>query len=64
VLTLGRICLEKGFHHALDAAALAHTTIPFAGQVFPYEDHERYFAKEMRPRLGRWAVSSAVSLTK
>ncbi|MFL5267991.1 MAG: glycosyltransferase [Stellaceae bacterium] len=55
VLTLGRICPEKGFHHALDAAALAHTTIVIAGQVFPYEDHERYFAKEIRPRLGPMA---------
>jgi glycosyltransferase involved in cell wall biosynthesis len=51
-LALGRICPEKGFHHALDAAALAHTPLLIAGHVFPYEDHERYFAEKIRPRLG------------
>lgn len=51
-LALGRICPEKGFHHALDAAALARTPLVIAGQIFPYEDHERYFAEEIRPRLG------------
>lgn len=29
--------------------------IPIAGQMFPYEDHERYFAKVMQPRLGPMA---------
>jgi glycosyltransferase involved in cell wall biosynthesis len=51
-LALGRICPEKGFHHALDAAALAQVPLVIAGQVFPYEAHERYFAAEIRPRLG------------
>jgi glycosyltransferase involved in cell wall biosynthesis len=51
-LGLGRICPEKGFHHALDAAALAQTPLLIAGQVFPYPDHERYFAEQIQPRLG------------
>jgi glycosyltransferase involved in cell wall biosynthesis len=51
-LALGRICPEKGFHHALDAAALARTPLSIAGQVFPYPDHERYFAEKIQPRLG------------
>jgi glycosyltransferase involved in cell wall biosynthesis len=51
-LALGRICPEKGFHHALDAAARARVPLVIAGQVFPYGDHERYFAEEIRPRLG------------
>lgn len=55
VLALGRICPEKGYHHALDAAALARAPILIAGQVFPYEDHERYFAEEILPRLGPMA---------
>lgn len=51
-LALGRICPEKGFHHALDAAALARMPLLLAGRVFPYEDHQRYFAEEIQPRLG------------
>src|SRR4051812_18398887 len=51
-LALGRICPEKGFHLALDAARLAGTPLLIAGQVFPYEAHKHYFAQEIRPRLG------------
>lgn len=51
-LALGRICPEKGFHHALDAAALARVPLLIAGRVFPYPDHEEYFAEKIRPRLG------------
>lgn len=52
VLALGRICPEKGFHLALDAARLAGAPLLIAGRVFPYEAHERHFADEIRPRLG------------
>jgi glycosyltransferase involved in cell wall biosynthesis len=52
-LTLGRICPEKGFHLALDAARRAGTPLLIAGRVFPYEAHQRYFSEEIRPRLGR-----------
>lgn len=52
VLAVGRICPEKGFHHALDAAALAGAPLLLGGYVFPYEDHERYFSEEIEPRLG------------
>jgi glycosyltransferase involved in cell wall biosynthesis len=51
-VALGRICPEKGFHHALDAAALAGVPLALAGEVFRYEAHERYFEQEIRPRLG------------
>lgn len=51
-LAMGRICPEKGFHHALDAAALAGTPLLIAGHVFPYPDHQRYFAEMIEPRLG------------
>jgi glycosyltransferase involved in cell wall biosynthesis len=51
-LALGRICPEKGFHDALDAAAIAQTPLLIAGQVFPYKAHERYFTREIQPRLG------------
>ena len=51
-LALGRICPEKGFHLALDAAALAGVPLLIAGQVFPYPYHQRYFDEQIRPRLG------------
>ena len=51
-LTLGRVCPEKGFHHALDAVRLAGLPLLIGGKVFPYEAHERYFAEEIQPRLG------------
>ena len=50
-LALGRICPEKGFHHALDAARQAGVTLLLAGQVYPYAAHEAYFDAEIRPRL-------------
>ena len=51
-LALGRICPEKGFHHALDAAARARVPLLLGGQVFPYLEHQAYFRAEVRPRLG------------
>lgn len=51
VLCLGRICPEKGFHLALDAARAADVPLVLAGRVFPYPDHERYFREEIAPRL-------------
>lgn len=51
VLALGRICPEKGFHLALDAAARAGVPMLLGGKVFPYPEHERYYAREIAPRL-------------
>jgi len=50
-LALGRICPEKGFHLALDAAAEAQKPLILAGQIFPYREHEAYFAREIMPRV-------------
>jgi glycosyltransferase involved in cell wall biosynthesis len=50
-VALGRICPEKGFHVALDAARRAGVPLLLAGQTFPYEAHETYFAREIAPRL-------------
>ncbi|WP_426955076.1 glycosyltransferase [Muricoccus radiodurans] len=52
-LTLGRICEEKGQHHALDAAHAAGATLLVGGEVFPYEAHQRFFNEAIRPRLDR-----------
>ncbi len=53
LVTLGRVCPEKGFHHALAAARSAGASLLIAGQVFGYEAHERYFRDEVLPRLDR-----------
>jgi glycosyltransferase involved in cell wall biosynthesis len=56
-LVFGRVCPEKGFHHAIDACKLAGVPLVAAGTVFPWPEHRRYFAQEIRPRLDaqrRW----------
>jgi glycosyltransferase involved in cell wall biosynthesis len=50
-LALGRICPEKGFHFALEAARLAKTDLLLAGEIFPYPDHLEYFDRQIKPRL-------------
>ena len=50
-LTFGRICPEKGYHIALDAGRRAGIPVLLAGEVFRYEEHERYFQDEIVPRL-------------
>ena len=52
-LSMGRICPEKGFHLALDAARRADVPFLLAGSVFPYPAHKSYFAREIAPRLDR-----------
>jgi glycosyltransferase involved in cell wall biosynthesis len=51
VLALGRICPEKAFHVALDAAKRADVDFVLAGEVAPYADHKRYFRTRIAPRL-------------
>jgi glycosyltransferase involved in cell wall biosynthesis len=50
-LSLGRICYEKGFHLAIDAARRAGIPFLLAGECFRYPAHERYFQEEIIPRL-------------
>jgi glycosyltransferase involved in cell wall biosynthesis len=50
-LALGRICPEKGFALAIDAATEAGVPIITAGEVFPYRAHQEYFRNELQPRL-------------
>lgn len=51
VLALGRICPEKGLHHALEAARIAGVAMLLGGEVFKYEAHEEYYRNEIVPRL-------------
>jgi glycosyltransferase involved in cell wall biosynthesis len=53
VLWLGRICEEKGTHVALDVAHEAGQRIIVAGQVYPFIYHQKYFAREIIPRIKR-----------
>jgi glycosyltransferase involved in cell wall biosynthesis len=50
-LCLGRICPEKGFHLALEAARRADVPLLLAGEVHPYPAHQRYFAQHIAPLL-------------
>jgi len=51
VVAVGRICPEKGFHLALEAAHRADLDLCLAGELFPYDEHRRHFDEEIRPRL-------------
>ena len=52
-LAMGRICEEKGFHLAIDAAVAADMPLLIAGRVYPYEAHRRYFDAAIAPRLSK-----------
>jgi glycosyltransferase involved in cell wall biosynthesis len=52
VVALGRICPEKGFDIALDAASAAKVPLRLAGEVFGYAAHLQYFRESIQPRLG------------
>jgi glycosyltransferase involved in cell wall biosynthesis len=52
-LVMGRVCPEKGFHLAMDAAAQAGVRLIIAGKVFDYPEHREYFETQIRPRLSQ-----------
>ncbi len=51
-LLLARICPEKNLHAGLHAGRAAGVRVLLAGETFPYEEHLRYFAEQIEPRLG------------
>lgn len=51
VLAMGRICPEKGFHLALDAAKAANAALRLAGCISDFPEHKAYFESEIKPRL-------------
>jgi glycosyltransferase involved in cell wall biosynthesis len=53
LLWLGRVCEEKGPHHALDLAHAAGERIIVAGAVYPFLYHQKFHAREVLPRLRR-----------
>jgi glycosyltransferase involved in cell wall biosynthesis len=50
-LAMGRLCPEKAFHRALDAAASANIPLVLAGELYAYPEHIEHFEREIRPRL-------------
>lgn len=48
---LGRVCPEKGFDLAIEAAREADVPLLMAGRVFPYAAHEAYYARAIAPAL-------------
>lgn len=51
-LALGRICPEKGYALALEAAAVAQVSLLIAGHTYPYPEHLRYLHEQIEPKLG------------
>ena len=50
-LFLGRICWEKGVTVAIEAAKMANIPLLVAGEVAPYQAHQDFFNRQMRPTL-------------
>lgn len=50
-LAMGRLCPEKGFDDALEAARRADASLLLAGHAYAYPEHRQYVAREIRPRL-------------
>lgn len=48
---MGRICPEKGFEHAADAAKAADKPLLLAGKLYPYGAHQDYFESVLTTRL-------------
>src|SRR5262249_47151309 len=51
LVCMGRICPEKGFHLAMDAATECNIPLVLAGTVFGYGSHQEYFETSIKPRL-------------
>jgi len=50
-IAVGRVCPEKGFDLALEAAQRAGVPMVLAGRTFAYDVHERHFRVDVQPRL-------------
>jgi len=57
---LGRICVEKGTHIAIDVAQKLGVRLVIAGDVYSFSYHQQYFEREILPRLRHGAVELVV----
>ncbi len=48
---LGRVCPEKGYHLAIEAAKKVKVPLIVAGEVFNYPEHIAYFETKIKPNL-------------
>ena len=51
LLWLGRICVEKGTHLAIETAQRCRLPLVIAGQVYPFAYHRRYFRECVEPHI-------------
>lgn len=55
-LALGRVCPEKNFGAAIDAARSAGVPLLIAGHVHAYPEHQAYFRDVIAPATGRGVI--------
>ena len=60
LLWLGRICVEKGTHLAIEVAQRLHMRIIVAGDVYSFSYHQQYFEHEVLPRVRDSAVQLVI----
>jgi glycosyltransferase involved in cell wall biosynthesis len=64
LLWLGRVCVEKGAHLAIEAADRVGAPLVLAGLVYPFAYHRRYFAECVAPHIAahrvRWTEQPAL----
>jgi glycosyltransferase involved in cell wall biosynthesis len=60
LLWLGRICEEKGTHIAIEVARRLRMRIIVAGDVYSFSYHQRYFEREVLPRVRDGAVQLVI----
>lgn len=53
LLWLGRICVEKGAQLAIEVAERLRMRLVVAGDVYSFSYHQRYFEREILPRVHR-----------
>lgn len=51
LMSLGRICPEKGYHMAVNASRKVGIPFLLAGTVFQYSSHRQYFTEQIAPAL-------------